>query len=168
MAGSVNAEIVSEKLEIRATGRVYGDVTTQSFSTEEGAFLRGKVTMEDKVDLSDLPAPTQEILKNWWEQFDSLGALGSIKVLGTRIQHEATTYFELRFAQDTVLCQAAWMDDNCLGIGRGESARKELVAQEDGSFVAYSPMFGRLPQVTFTGETLTIDNGMEKIQATRH
>jgi cytoskeletal protein CcmA (bactofilin family) len=61
VAGSVNAEIVSEKLEIRATGRVYGDVTTQSFSTEEGAFLRGKVTMEDKVDLSDLPAPTQEI-----------------------------------------------------------------------------------------------------------
>ena len=60
VAGSVNAEIVSEKLEIRATGRVYGDVTTQSFSTEEGAFLRGKVTMEEKVDLSDLPAPTQE------------------------------------------------------------------------------------------------------------
>ncbi len=52
---------MSEKLEIRATGRVYGDVTTQSFSTEEGAFLRGKVTMEEKVDLSDLPAPTQEI-----------------------------------------------------------------------------------------------------------
>ena len=61
VAGSVNAEIVSEKLEIRATGRVYGDVTTQSFSTEEGAFLRGKVTMEEKVDLSDLPAPTPEI-----------------------------------------------------------------------------------------------------------
>lgn len=61
VAGSVNAAIVSEKLEIRATGRVYGDVTTQSFSTEEGAFLRGKVTMEEKVDLSDLPALTQEV-----------------------------------------------------------------------------------------------------------
>ncbi len=55
VAGTVNAEIVSEKLEIRATGRVYGDVTTQSFSTDEGAFLRGKITMEDTVDLSDLP-----------------------------------------------------------------------------------------------------------------
>ncbi len=61
VAGSVNAELVAEKLEIRATGRVYGDVITQSFSTEEGAFLRGKVTMEDKVDLSDLPEPTQEV-----------------------------------------------------------------------------------------------------------
>jgi cytoskeletal protein CcmA (bactofilin family) len=55
VAGTVNGQIVSEKLEIRATGRVYGDVTVQSFSTEEGAFLRGKITMEDAVDLSDLP-----------------------------------------------------------------------------------------------------------------
>jgi hypothetical protein len=37
-------------------------VTTQSFSTEEGAFLRGKVTMEEKVDLSDLPEPPAEIV----------------------------------------------------------------------------------------------------------
>jgi len=55
VAGAVNGEIMAEKLEIRATGRVYGDVTTQSFSTEEGAFLRGKVTMQDQVELSDLP-----------------------------------------------------------------------------------------------------------------
>lgn len=61
VAGAVNGEIVAEKLEIRATGRVYGDVSTQSFSTEEGAFLRGKVTMEEKVDLSDLPEPTQPV-----------------------------------------------------------------------------------------------------------
>jgi cytoskeletal protein CcmA (bactofilin family) len=56
VAGSVNGQIIAEKLEIRATGRVYGDVTVQSISTDEGAFLRGKVTMEEQVDLSDLPA----------------------------------------------------------------------------------------------------------------
>lgn len=61
VAGAVNGEILAEKLEIRATGRVYGDVTTQSFSTEEGAFLRGKVTMEDKVDLSDLPTEKNDV-----------------------------------------------------------------------------------------------------------
>ena len=61
VAGAVNGQIVAEKLEIRATGRVYGDVTVQSFSTEEGAFLRGKVTMEDEVDLSDLPATPGEV-----------------------------------------------------------------------------------------------------------
>ena len=60
VAGSVNGGILAKKLEIRATGRVYGDVTTQSFSTEEGAFLRGKVTMEDEVSLPDLPQPAEE------------------------------------------------------------------------------------------------------------
>ena len=60
VAGAVNGEIMAEKLEIRATGRVYGDVTTQSFSTEEGAFLRGKVTMQDQVELSDLPTENND------------------------------------------------------------------------------------------------------------
>ncbi|MFW5713108.1 MAG: bactofilin family protein [Brevefilum sp.] len=60
VAGSVNGVIFAKKLEIRATGRVYGDVTTQSFSTEEGAFLRGKVTMEEEVSLPDLPQPASE------------------------------------------------------------------------------------------------------------
>jgi cytoskeletal protein CcmA (bactofilin family) len=60
VAGAVNGQIIALKLEIRSTGRVYGDVTTQSFSTEEGAFLRGKVTMEDHIDLSDLPADQEK------------------------------------------------------------------------------------------------------------
>ncbi len=60
VAGSVNGHIVAEKLEIRATGRVYGDVKVQSISTDEGAFLRGKVTMEERVDLSDLPADEKQ------------------------------------------------------------------------------------------------------------
>ena len=60
VAGSVKGQIVSEKLEIRATGRVYGDVTVQSISTDEGAFLRGKVTMEERVDLSDLDSVEKE------------------------------------------------------------------------------------------------------------
>ena len=60
VAGSVSGQIVAQKLEIRATGRVYGDVIIQSISTDEGAFLRGKVTMEEQVDLSDLPSGDQE------------------------------------------------------------------------------------------------------------
>jgi cytoskeletal protein CcmA (bactofilin family) len=60
VAGAVNGQIIALKLEIRATGRVYGDVTTQSFATEEGAFLRGKVTMEDHIDLSDLPVDQEK------------------------------------------------------------------------------------------------------------
>ncbi|MCJ7696154.1 MAG: polymer-forming cytoskeletal protein [Anaerolineaceae bacterium] len=50
VAGAVKGSILSEKLEIRSTGRVWGDVVTVSFATEEGAYLRGQIRMEDKVD----------------------------------------------------------------------------------------------------------------------
>ncbi|HTX79616.1 MAG TPA: polymer-forming cytoskeletal protein [Longilinea sp.] len=52
VAGIVNGNITSEKLDIRATGRVWGDVITQAFTTEEGSFLRGQVRMEDHVELN--------------------------------------------------------------------------------------------------------------------
>lgn len=51
VAGLVRGNITAEKLEIRSTGRVWGDVVTVAFATEEGAFLRGQVRMEDHVDL---------------------------------------------------------------------------------------------------------------------
>lgn len=51
VAGAVKGNITAEKLEIRSTGRVWGDVTTVAFSTEEGAFLRGQVRMEERVEL---------------------------------------------------------------------------------------------------------------------
>jgi cytoskeletal protein CcmA (bactofilin family) len=51
VAGSVKGNITAEKLEIRSTGRVWGDVVTTAFSTEEGAFLRGQVRMEEQVEI---------------------------------------------------------------------------------------------------------------------
>ena len=51
VAGLVHGNINAEKLEIRSTGRVWGDVKVISFSTEDGAFLRGHVQMEEKLDL---------------------------------------------------------------------------------------------------------------------
>lgn len=51
VAGAVKGNITAEKLEIRSTGRVWGDVVTTAFSTEEGAFLRGQVRMEEKVEI---------------------------------------------------------------------------------------------------------------------
>ena len=51
VAGAVKGNITTEKLEIRSTGRVWGDVVTTAFATEEGAFLRGQVRMEEKVEL---------------------------------------------------------------------------------------------------------------------
>ena len=65
VAGAVRGNILSEKLEIRSTGRVWGDVTTVAFATEEGAFLRGQVTLEEQVELNleddSNTAPTQPV-----------------------------------------------------------------------------------------------------------
>jgi len=51
VAGSVRGNITAEKLEIRSTGRVWGDVIVAAFATEEGAFLRGQIRMEEKIEL---------------------------------------------------------------------------------------------------------------------
>jgi cytoskeletal protein CcmA (bactofilin family) len=65
VAGAVRSNIHAKKVEIRSTGRVWGDVTTVKFSTEEGAYLRGKIQMEEEEepDLQDqppAPEPDQE------------------------------------------------------------------------------------------------------------
>jgi len=57
VAGIVRGDITAEKVEIRSTGRVWGNVVAAAFATEEGAFLRGEIRMEDKVDLG-LPPPS--------------------------------------------------------------------------------------------------------------
>jgi cytoskeletal protein CcmA (bactofilin family) len=62
VAGSVRGDITAEKLEIRSTGRVWGNVITTAFATEEGAFLRGQITMEEHIDLglAPLEEPSEE------------------------------------------------------------------------------------------------------------
>ena len=56
VAGAVKGNIRCGKLEIRSTGRVWGDVVTTALSSEEGAFLRGQVRMEEQVEVP--PAET--------------------------------------------------------------------------------------------------------------
>ncbi len=60
VAGAVRGNITAEKVEIRSTGRVWGDVVTTAFATEEGAFLRGQIRMEEQVSIG--AAPTEEEL----------------------------------------------------------------------------------------------------------
>jgi cytoskeletal protein CcmA (bactofilin family) len=55
VAGAVKGDITAEKVEIRSTGRVWGNVVTESFSTQEGAFLRGQITMEEEVEIDEAP-----------------------------------------------------------------------------------------------------------------
>ena len=57
VAVAVKGNISAQKVEIRSSGRVWGDIVTTAFATEEGAFLRGQIRMEDAVDLDLEPAP---------------------------------------------------------------------------------------------------------------
>ncbi len=57
VAGAVRGNITTQKLEIRSTGRVWGDVVTTAFVTDEGAFLRGQIRMEETVELDLEAAP---------------------------------------------------------------------------------------------------------------
>ncbi len=60
VAGAVKGNITAEKIEIRSTGRIWGNVVTAAFSTEEGAFLRGQITMEERVDLEPKTEPPSD------------------------------------------------------------------------------------------------------------
>ncbi len=60
VAGAVRGNITAEKVEIRSTGRVWGNVVTAAFATEEGAFLRGQIRMEEQVDVGIATAPEAE------------------------------------------------------------------------------------------------------------
>ena len=57
VAGAVRGNITTQKLEIRSTGRVWGDVVTTAFVTDDGAFLRGQIRMEETVELDLEAAP---------------------------------------------------------------------------------------------------------------
>jgi len=60
VAGAVRSDIQAQRVEIRSTGRVWGNVTTVRFSTEEGAYLRGKIQMEEESPpQEDLAEPSE-------------------------------------------------------------------------------------------------------------
>ena len=57
VAGSVKGNIYADKVEILRSGRIYGDLDVISFITEEGAILRGNVTMRDASDEVEATRP---------------------------------------------------------------------------------------------------------------
>lgn len=45
ISGQVHGNIIAKSVEIMPTGKVWGDIETENFTIEEGAFLHGKVSM---------------------------------------------------------------------------------------------------------------------------
>lgn len=68
VAGAVRGNLNGNKVELLRTGRVWGDVSASAITTEEGAFMEGKITMvghpAGKQGFSgSLPAPEVSILQ---------------------------------------------------------------------------------------------------------
>jgi len=76
VAGAVRGNITTQKLEIRGSGRVWGDVITTAFVTEEGAFLRGQIRMEETVEL-DL-GPTTDSTQSEAAQAESIASTSNV------------------------------------------------------------------------------------------
>jgi cytoskeletal protein CcmA (bactofilin family) len=48
VGGTVQADVIADKVQVLRTGRLYGDVTTANLSTEEGGFLKGTIRMPEE------------------------------------------------------------------------------------------------------------------------
>ena len=65
IAGAVRGDVSGKKVQLLRTARVWGDITASAISTEEGAFIDGKVTMvtheaAQALDLAAVPLPAGE------------------------------------------------------------------------------------------------------------
>lgn len=66
VAGAVRGDISGKKVQLLRTARVWGNISASAITTEEGAFIDGKLTMvqheaaPQNVQMASLPAPEQE------------------------------------------------------------------------------------------------------------
>lgn len=56
IAGAVRGNVSGKKVQLLRTGRIWGDIRAQALTTEEGAFIDGKITMTSDA----APQPTFE------------------------------------------------------------------------------------------------------------
>lgn len=61
IAGTVNGDInVVDELDILATGKVFGNISTKTLSVKPGGVLSGKSTMHAKTEDQEIVKPTYE------------------------------------------------------------------------------------------------------------
>jgi len=66
IAGAVRGDVSGKKVQLLRTARVWGDITASAISTEEGAFIDGKITMvtheaAQGFDLASVPLPAPDV-----------------------------------------------------------------------------------------------------------
>ncbi len=66
IAGAVHGNVSGKKVQLLRTGRIWGDIHATALTTEEGAFIDGKITMisHDAASVASIPAeePEQELV----------------------------------------------------------------------------------------------------------
>ncbi len=60
IAGAVRGNISGKKVQLLRTGRIWGDIRAAALTTEEGAFIDGKITMVPNEKDSPKPAASEE------------------------------------------------------------------------------------------------------------
>lgn len=63
IAGAVRGNVTGKKVQLLRTGRVWGDITATALSTEEGAFIEGKISMVSHAATQEPPAPVSEVVE---------------------------------------------------------------------------------------------------------
>ena len=73
IAGAVRGNVTGNKVQLLRTGRIWGDIKAKALTTEEGAFIDGKITMtgheansasmdfDDEPAAADVPANLPEV-----------------------------------------------------------------------------------------------------------
>ncbi|MBC8098537.1 MAG: polymer-forming cytoskeletal protein [Armatimonadetes bacterium] len=68
IAGAVRGNVTGKKVQLLRTGRVWGDITATALTTEEGAFIDGRIAMVSQeavalppLKIPDAPLPTPEL-----------------------------------------------------------------------------------------------------------
>src|SRR5579859_3733403 len=70
IAGAVRGNVSGNKIQLLRTGRVWGDISAAAITTEEGAFIDGKITMighpalASGFEQASLPAPETPIAED--------------------------------------------------------------------------------------------------------
>ncbi len=85
IAGAVRGNVAGDKVQLLRTGRIWGDISAAALTTEEGAFIDGKITM---MGHSATQSPTDEPLIN----LDNDGALPADS--GAFFHHDGEEYAE--------------------------------------------------------------------------
>ncbi len=73
IAGAVRGNISGQRIQLLRTGRVWGDIEASSISTEDGAFIRGTITMRG----GDIPPIFDEMETESWPEGEADAAVAA-------------------------------------------------------------------------------------------